>query len=208
MAIDLSRIDNIIFDLGVVLLNIDVDAPFRELKKLGIEDFDARYTTLIDSGLMIDLEVGIVTPQAFRDGIRKVMNLNISDRELDRIWNTVLLDFPDENIRLLENLKRSYDTYILSNTNTIHCEEYTRKLKDEFGYQDLGELVKYAYYSHDMQLRKPGQKIYQKVLDEQKLVPEETLFIDDLWENVESAKQLGIQAYHLTPVELVVDLFK
>ena len=56
-------------------------------------------------------------------------------------------------------------------------------------------------------MRKPGIEIYEFVLKDSQLLPEETLFIDDSLPNVEGAKQVGIQAIHLKPGQTILDLF-
>ena len=61
MAIDLSRIKNIIFDLGVVLLNIEVDAPVHEFEKLGVTNLDEKQQRLNDSQIFIDIEMAKIT---------------------------------------------------------------------------------------------------------------------------------------------------
>ncbi|MCW3118800.1 MAG: haloacid dehalogenase, partial [Chitinophagaceae bacterium] len=56
-----------------------------------------------------------------------------------------------------------------------------------------------TYYSHTTRLRKPEAPIFELVLNENNLIPEETLFIDDTAMNFPEAERLGIQVYHLAP---------
>jgi putative hydrolase of the HAD superfamily len=63
-----------------------------------------------------------------------------------------------------------------------------------------------AYYSHDIGLRKPYKEGFQKILEEQNLKAEETLFIDDTIKNVEGAEKAGLQTIHLVSPKTVLDL--
>ena len=64
------------------------------------------------------------------------------------------------------------------------------------------------YLSHEIHLRKPNEDIYKFVLNENKLLPQETFFIDDTKENTITANALGIHVWNINPTcEDVVDLF-
>jgi putative hydrolase of the HAD superfamily len=63
--------------------------------------------------------------------------------------------------------------------------------------------------SHEINFRKPNANIYEFVLNENDLKASETIFVDDLKENTDAAKELGIQVWNLIPgKEDVVDLLK
>lgn len=68
---------------------------------------------------------------------------------------------------------------------------------NEMAGRDFNDCFVKAYYSHEMGLRKPAAESYQFILEEQKLNPEETLFIDDTIKNIEAAQELGFQTIHL-----------
>ena len=64
------------------------------------------------------------------------------------------------------------------------------------------------YLSQEIQIRKPNSDIYKYVLDTHNLIPEECLFVDDTFENTESAKQLKIHIWNINPkTEDIIDLF-
>ena len=54
-------------------------------------------------------------------------------------------------------------------------------------------------------LIKPDPAIYQRLMDDWGVIPEESLFIDDLSKNVAAAEELGFSGLHLTPG---MDLFE
>ena len=55
-----------------------------------------------------------------------------------------------------------------------------------------------VYYSNELGFRKPEKEIYELVLQKENLSPDETFFVDDLFNNIETAKKLNIHAYQLT----------
>jgi putative hydrolase of the HAD superfamily len=58
-------------------------------------------------------------------------------------------------------------------------------------------------------MRKPNSDIYEFVLNENNLIPQETVFIDDTEENTAAAKLLGMQVWNLIPgKDDVANLFK
>ena len=75
-----------------------------------------------------------------------------------------------------------------------------------FGIENLDRLFEKVYYSFDYKLRKPDAKFYQTVLDENGLQASETLFIDDMKENIEGAERVGINGYWLQSGESVIDV--
>ena len=121
----------------------------------------------------------------------------------------MLIDTPSENIELLKHLKNNYRIFLLSNTNAIHVQRYGKNLKDKFGLEGgLSNLFEEVYYSHEVGLKKPDHKIFCYILEENKLKPEETLFIDDSMQNIITANSLGLETIHLTEGISLIKLFK
>ncbi len=203
-----SSIPNIVFDLGGVLLNINPENSVNQFKAIGLNDPERIQHEYRENGLFDRLEKGLLSPQAFRDEIRQYIDVKVSDQQIDYAWNAMLLDFPYERLALLQELKKTHKVYLLSNTNRIHWECYTRQIRETHGV-DLADCFEKDYYSHDMGLRKPDTSIYQELLIAEKLKAEETLFIDDMYPNVEAAKAVGMIAHHLDLEngESVLDLF-
>jgi putative hydrolase of the HAD superfamily len=188
---------NIIFDLGGVILNIDYHLTINAFKALGFVDFDSLFTQANQVGLFDMLDKGLITPQEFRDGIRRITSTSISDSQIDMAWNAMLLDFPPSRLELLRRVKQGYRTFLLSNTNAIHIEAYNKILFNTFGVNNLSVFFEREYYSHLVHMRKPDAEVFKLILNENNLRPEETLFIDDSLQHVVGARKLGIQAYHL-----------
>lgn len=190
-------IKNLILDFGGVLLKIDYDAPVREFKKLGIDQFQQLFAQASQSTLMDDFEKGNLSPDIFREEIRKISKKNLSNQEIDFAWNSVLSYFPSEKMKLLDELKRKFDLYLLSNTNEIHIQEFEKSMNEEFGMNHFHSHFTKIYFSSRMGMRKPDKEIFDYILKENRLKPQETVFIDDSIQHVLGAEKAGIKALHL-----------
>lgn len=201
-------IKNIIFDLGGVLLNIDQHATINAFKELGVNNFDEFFTFAKQSHLFDRLDKGEISPEDFRDEIRRISGRDLDDKDIDAAWNAMLHDLPRERITLLEMAREHYRTFLLSNTNAIHYPTYTRYMKDTYGYSSLSKLFERDYLSHEVGMRKPDPGIFNFVLEENNLNPRETLFIDDTERHVEGARKTGIIGYWLDlSKDNVLDIF-
>lgn len=192
-----GNIKNIIFDFGGVILNIDFDRSVQAFRILGIEEACKLYSQDTQNELFNRLEKGIISPEEFRSELQEITSLYLTDEEIDEAWNALILDLPAYRIKMLNLVRTNYRIFLLSNSNVIHYECYIQQLRKEHGYRSFDEVFKKAYFSQDMGMRKPDEEIFQKVLIEQQLNPEETLFIDDSLPNTEAAAQLGMKVHHL-----------
>lgn len=176
---------------------------------LGIENADEFYSHKLQDPVFTAFERGDITPQYFRDRIRQIVNKpDITDEQIDKAWNSLLIGIPQGNHDLLLSLKGKYRTFLLSNINAIHYDHIMNYLKTDFGFDGNDHLFEKVYYSHLMGKRKPEAEIFQQVLDENKLDPAETLFIDDSPQHLATAQKLGIQTYLMTAPDSIRKLFK
>jgi len=193
----MEKIRNIVFDLGGVLFNVDYHATIEAFHKLGMRDFDSFYTQAAQSHLFDRLEKGTISAENFRSELRQLAGLWIPDHQIDQAWNAMLLDFPLHHLELLDGVKRNYRIFLLSNTNEIHYPVYQEYMLKTIGRAGLDHFFEKTYLSHKTGMRKPELGIFQHVLGENGLAPEETLFIDDTLGHVEGARRAGMQAVWL-----------
>lgn len=182
---------NIIFDLGGVILNIDFELTAKAFTDLGVKNFSDHFGQFKISPLFLSYEVGNIDDNGFFDAIRNETGLPLTDEQITRAWNALLLDFPQERIDLLLELKQRYNIYLLSNTNALHATQFQEQLKQQTGLY-LEDIFHKVYMSHQVHLRKPGKEIYELVLQENNLKPEETLFLDDTHTNFSGSTEAGI----------------
>lgn len=192
-------IRNIIFDLGGVIINLDMPATARAFRALGMTDFDLHYTQAKQSGLFDAFDKGKISPQDFRDGLKPHLPAHTTDAQIDEAWNAMLLDIPVKRLEELNELKKNYRLFLLSNTNEIHVTAFSAYMQRTFGFSDFSGYFENAYYSCRIGMRKPDKEIFDFVLTENKLLPSETLFIDDSVQHVEGARLSGIRSELLLP---------
>ena len=199
----MTETKNIIFDLGGVLLDIDFQKTIDAFKKLGIENFEEMFSQINADELFEKLETGNITEPDFYSAIKSRAKTNISDAEIDGAWNALILKFRTESLQYLETLSKSYKLFLLSNTNSIHLQYFKQLFTEQTGKPLLDAYFIKAWYSNEVGLRKPGSEIFEFVLQEEKLIAGETLFIDDTLINIETAKKLGFKTHHLLPTEKI-----
>ncbi len=203
-----SKIKNIIFDLGGVILDIDENVVYKELEKMGINTTELAHSKEFIE-IMSKFDTGIYTAPTFRKKMKSLLGLEkMTDQKFDSIWNAMLLDIPRERIEAIEKVKKHYKIFLMSNSNVIHYDLYVRDLQLRFGYNEFDELFNKSYFSFAEHLEKPDPRFFELILDHEGLLPEETLFIDDTEKNIKVAKSLGINTYHIRRDELVRNLFE
>ena len=148
-------IKNLVFDLGGVLLNIDFKRTFDAFNHLGIDNAYSLNDHPEVLELFMALERGEYTPEEFRRLFREQTAYDGSDEDLDKAFNALIVDYAPDRIARVQELATKYNTYILSNTNAIHCKYYNQMLYNDLGIKDLDHLVDKAYYSHELNSRKP-----------------------------------------------------
>lgn len=203
----LNHFDNIIFDLGGVILNIDYHKTAQAFQNLGLENFDEIYSQAQQSGLFDDFETGKISGQYFINQLLKFLPKNVSPNEVVAAWNAMILDFPLENLNLLRELHTTKNCVLLSNTNEIHLQCFNRKLKEVSMEESLQPFFKKVYFSHEIGKRKPHLSTFEFVCCENNFIPEQTVFIDDSFQHIEGANKLGLETYLLQKGEQLVDLF-
>ena len=202
----MQNIKNIIFDLGGVILNIDFKQTELAFAKLGVGNFNAYYTLQSVSPLFEKLELGLITPEDFYDQFRKIVNVSLTNEEIENAWNALLIDFPPERIKWLKEISDKYNIYLLSNTNKIHYDAFMKLFEIQIGNKNLNDYFIKAYYSHEINLRKPSPECYEFVIKKENLIAEDTLFIDDSETNIKAAKKVGINTIHLPSPRTVLEL--
>lgn len=198
----MQKINNIIFDYGNVIFLIDFKRTQHTFTELGIENVDRFFGHTGHDVLFDEFEKGLITAAEFRQGIRRITGKpELTDSEIDRAWNTLLIGVPPVNHQILLKAKEKYRTFLLSNNNEIHYEWIMNYLKREFHLPSNAVFFEKDYYSHLMKMRKPDADIFEFAMQENKLLPEDTLFIDDSPQHIKTAQSLGLHTHLLTAPE-------
>lgn len=202
----LNNIDNIIFDLGGVILDLDIQKAKNELRRLGLAEIDDLFGLGHAGSFFMEHEQGRISDDDFVGEISRRLNGQVSNDIIRAAWNSMLLRFPPQRIEFLKRLSSKYRLFLFSNTNGIHLDAFRKLYQTSFNGEALDDLFEKAYYSHLMRLRKPDVKSFQFIINDKTLEPARTLFIDDAEINVKGAIEAGLQGLHLKPGVRVEEL--
>jgi glucose-1-phosphatase len=202
------EIKNIIFDLGGVIINLDIPGTISAFNKLVPERFEKLYSQAAQSELFDNFDKGKIGETEFFEGLSKEIGFTGKNEQMLKAWNAMLLDIPARRLKLLQDLKAQYNTYLLSNTNETHIGVFESELYRHHGVKNFADYFDGVYYSCRTGMRKPDSEIFQHVLGIHGLDPAETVFIDDSIQHVKGAGECGINAYLLPKGMEVEELLK
>lgn len=205
----MQNIENIIFDYGNVIFDIDFSRLHRAFTFLGIKNVDQVFAHAGQNKIFDAFDKGEITASSFRDHIRQFANdPALTDEQIDLAWNALLIGVPSGNHQLLQQVKQQYRLFLLSNNNEIHYQWIMDYLNREYQLADNSSFFEKDYYSHLLGMRKPDAEIFERVLNNHGLKPKETLFIDDSPQHLETARQLGLKTILASHATALGDLLK
>lgn len=202
----MEKIENIIFDLGGVLLDIDYNRTRNAFEKLGITDFDQMYSQADANQLFQKLETGKISEQDFYKELNHCTGLNLSPEDIRNAWNAMLLSFRESSLQFLDNIRPKYKLFLLSNTNYIHLTSFNEIFQNKKRDKPFEKYFDKVFYSCAIGLRKPDIVCYKWILNQLNIEGGKTLFIDDSVQNIEGAKKAGLQTILLTPEKKIENL--
>ncbi len=188
-------IKNIVFDIGNVLLNFHPRVYL--LEKYSPDDSDFLFNAIFNTREWIELDRGTITEQ---EALERFI---VRSPEKEELLREMMVDFYNvftpikSSVEMLYRLKaQGYSLLYLSN---IHIGIYEHVMdKYDFFKEFDGGII-----SADVKTLKPGKDIFYKLIDKFRILPEESLFIDDTEPNTATADELGFAVIHLhNPGEL------
>lgn len=192
-------IKNIVFDLGNVLISFQPDTYlFRRFNNQQI--ISELYQKVFRSQDWVELDRGTITEkEVIEKFYRLYPHLTDSIKSIFADWGEILIPI-EGSVDILNHLaKQEYNLYVLSN---FHLEAFKRISSLDFFKHFDGMVI-----SAKINYIKPEPEIYQHLLKEFRLIPEETVFIDDVAENIKGAAALGIETIQFKdPVQLEKEL--
>jgi len=195
-----SEIKVILFDLGRVLVDFDHKRAAERISAFCPKTAIEIYNLFFESQVTVAFEAGKITPENFYLEVKNMLNLKLSYDSFVPIWNDIFFLSPKNRsvFRLVNSLRAHYKTAMLSNINVLHYE-YVKK-----NFPVLGVFDK-IFLSFELGAVKPDKKIYEQVITQLQVGPQEIFYTDDRAELVESAKSLGIRGCVFTKFEQLVN---
>jgi len=207
MKPNLSKIKNIVFDLGNILLNLDFEASIQAFRELGLDAEVVNRQQAYADPIFYELETGKAIPEEFRKQVRRILNNSqATDQQIDDAWCAMIRDIPGKRVQMVNELAKNYNVYLFSNTNAIHIRRLHKEFREMHGIEFPSLFVK-DFYSHEIHERKPDLASYQKVIELSGITPGETLFVDDLEKNIAGAEKAGLKTFWLKDGMEVAEVF-
>ena len=196
-----NKISVIVFDLGNVLIPFDYNKIINDLNLIS-EGLGNKFYNLYKNNYEIHrkYEKWEISNDDFINTMLDWLEGKVEREEFCRLYSNIFTVNPGTT-SLLPKLKENYKLVLLSNTNYIHQKYGWEK------YEFLRHFNK-LILSHEVGAVKPEPKIYKAVEDFTKAVPGAHLFIDDIPEYVQGAKEMGWDAIHFTDYDNLVSELK
>ncbi len=174
-------------DIGNVILNLDFYGPLTKLVPESRADPEGRVNFLLER--KDELETGRMSAEKFFEWASKRLEFEGSQEEFLAAWNDIF----EPNLPMWETLRdlkrRGLKLILFSNTNTPHAEFFLKE------YAEIFDLFEGQVFSQLVGAAKPDPAFYHHAIQEYSLKPEETLYIDDLPENITTGIQLGFKSW-------------
>ncbi|GAK61345.1 HAD-superfamily hydrolase, subfamily IA, variant 3 [Candidatus Vecturithrix granuli] len=167
---------------GVMVTNHDVTpavAAHLGLSAAQVRDYSNEY--------VIALMEGKITTAMFWELFTERCGIVVQEELLGKFFHPIR---NEAMYKFIQKLKQTHR--VVCGTNSIE-EHYAFHLAR--GDYDVFDII---YPSHKIGVAKPQAAFYAYILEQEHCIPSQALFIDDLLENVEAARRLGIRAFHFT----------
>ncbi|VPJ73024.1 hydrolase [Streptococcus pneumoniae] len=194
---------NIIFDLGNVLIEWNKKKILSKICKNDLE-YNLFNKFVFQSNLWIDLDNGKISLEFLENQLIDEMGHQYQDQIHELVWNWFnYVDLYDEVYELIKQLKKkNFQIYVLSNTSSIF-----HILLDSVLSKVSSVLDGYVI-SCEVKMMKPQKEIYLSLVNKYQLDIKDCIFLDDLEENVEAARTLGIKAFQIKERKEISNILK
>lgn len=202
-----SEIKNIILDWGGIIIGLDENDCIEAFKKIGAPEVAQAIADGRKNPVFSDFESGRCDTATFIQTLRALSpHCTASDKELAEAWNAMLSSIPQQRLEKIAELGKHYRMFLLSNTNEIHwlSKIHCWNMVDSDQYSAPEDYFEKVFLSHELGVMKPDERIYRKVLDMANIQAENTLFIDDNYNNCEVAKECGINTMNVSALDEVL----
>jgi putative hydrolase of the HAD superfamily len=179
----------LLFDIGNVLVRFDFSPAaqkFASLSKATAQEVLSLLAPFKD-----DLESGRIADDDFIAQSVERIGFRGTRDEFVQIWGDIFTA-NEPMIARVKQLSGQMPLYLFSNTSGLHKAWLFEKF-DVFG------LFAGGIYSHEAHCMKPHEPIFHAAINAFGLEPGQTLYIDDLPDNIATGRRLGFQCHQYHP---------
>ena len=187
-------IRNVVFDFGGVLIDADLESVLQAFRDMGVDNISEYLNLYRHNGLFLDLEDGTKNKEEFNEALRAMTGRNIPDEAIASAWLAIVERVDPNKLLYLEELRKKYKLYLLSNINPHVFEWAETPAFSELG-QPIHHYFDKMFASYQLKMTKPSREIFEHVLRTAGIKAEETLFVDDGAKNVATAESMGFHIY-------------
>lgn len=181
--------NTIVFDLGGVIIDLDVPRCVGNFKRLmgeanvrnvlGIDD-EGEGVVAVSAAtrqLMHDYEYGNISTGEFLESVCSYCYAGTTLDDVRAAWMSMLAELPQAKLDYIAGLRRAgYRTILLSNSNQMHWDPIFEQYR-------LGDYFDRIFASHHLHIAKPNREIFDYVVREAAIDSAHTIYVDDLEKN-------------------------
>ena len=187
----MDRIKAVLFDMGRVLVKIDFDA-FPNALGLTTSELRKPYQQAAMK-LEVSYECGNITTEKFLESLSVLFQSKFTPDEIRAAYNTIIVEENREIIPLVKSVRERCRIAVLSNTSDEHW-------KKSLEIAPILQLFPDTFTSFEIGAMKPAPIVYETVIRTLDVDPASILFIDDVRENIDGARQAGMQGIIFTSI--------
>ena len=190
----------ILFDLGRVLVDFDMEKCEAELTARSRVEHEELMRVLWDTGWARRYETGEVSASEFYQFVLREAGLTMEFEEFMKCWTEVFDPVPILPDHVLPALARAYPMTLISNTNQAHVEY----IRDNY---DVMQFFDNHVFSFQVGALKPDRRMFDRAIEAAGFPPANLIFIDDREENIKAAHDLGLNTHWFKSVPGLFELF-
>ena len=195
-----NRIRAIIFDIGRVLIRVDISRATSGLSSGLSLTPEEVWSAIEKDPRWLDWQEGRISPRDWHLHVTKRLGASLTFEQFTEVWNRSLDPNPIQSESFLEKLSKKYRLALLSNTDSIHMTEEEARFP-------FFRFFPIRIYSFRVGASKPDPVIYREALKACKVRAEEAVYIDDITAYAEAAQRLGMTGIVFrSPQQLQSDL--
>ena len=184
----------IIFDLGRVLVDLDIDKGiFAFFGADPSKGMDNAVQEILDNPVFKKFNQGAFGPEEFYQQLKKLFGLKMSFEEFADKWCGIFSVMPGM-YELVEKLSKNYKLGLLSDTDPMHW----RFLKTNY---PITKFFAKPVLSYEVKITKPAVEIFRIAAKSVEAEPENCIYIDDLPKNVAGAESVGMKGIKFISAE-------